>query len=99
MVKCSHYSIYCGYSLFGKTVVFQTTLASSNLAIRFHEPLVEWLRHHTFTVVARVRFPYGLFDCLQHVIKYRRSFANVFSLTLMELSNSLLDDNLLNIVL
>ena len=60
MVDCQDYSIYCGYSLFGKTGVFQTSLASSNLAIRFHEPLVEGLRHHTFTVVARVRIPYGL---------------------------------------
>lgn len=41
-------------------MVFQTTLASSNLAIRFHEPLVEWLRHCPFKAVARVRFPYGL---------------------------------------
>ena len=42
-------------------MVFQTILASSSLAIRFHEPLVEWLRHCPFKAVARVRIPYGLF--------------------------------------
>lgn len=42
-------------------MVFQTILASSNLAIRSHEPLVEWLRHYPFNAVARVRIPYGLF--------------------------------------
>lgn len=36
-------------------------MVSSNLVVRFHEPLVEWLRHRTFTAVARVRIPYGLF--------------------------------------
>lgn len=61
IVKYGYYSICCGYSLFGKTVVFQTTLASSNLAIRFHEPLVEGSRHCPFKAVARVRIQYGLF--------------------------------------
>lgn len=41
-------------------MVFQTILASSSLAIRFYEPLVEWLRHCPFKAVARVRIPYGL---------------------------------------
>lgn len=35
-------------------------MASSNLVVRFHEPLVEWLRHCPFKAVARVRIPYGL---------------------------------------
>ena len=41
-------------------MVFQTILASSSLTIRFHEPLVEWLRHCPFKAVVRVQIPYGL---------------------------------------
>ena len=77
---------FCGYSLFGKTVVFQTTLASSNLAIRFHEPLVEWLRHCPFKAVARVRIPYGLltiwddgyFTSVTQLVEYSTDNGEVF---------------------
>ena len=67
-------------------MVFQTTLASSNLAIRFHEPLVEWLRHCPFKAVARVRIPYGLlticddgyFTSVTQLVEYSTDNGEVF---------------------
>ncbi len=49
--------------LSGKTVVFSKPLLVrvSLSAFRNFQPLNEWLRHRTFTAVARVRILHGLF--------------------------------------